>query len=166
MTGPAETDDPMVLARVETDTDRGDPAEREAVYAVFRQARNAPFAARGWAVVAAAEDGRAYLHKDGLRVIESVAQESDGRWWLHVSASREGRVPTWQDMMRVKREFIGPDREAYMIAPPEDRYVNLHSHVLHWWSCLEAPRGEVLPRFEGVVAESTHPLVPRGTRTI
>jgi len=83
----------------------------------------------------------------GLRVIESVSLESDLKRWHHVSVSRAARAPSWADMMMVKGDFIG-DREAYMVAPPASRYVNLHPHALHWWSCLDAPDGEVLPHFE------------------
>ncbi len=81
----------------------------------------------------------------GLRVIRSEALQDDGRWWAHVSVSRRDRkLPTWEQMAELKRLFLG-DVEAYMVHPPEARYVNI-AQVLHWFACLDEPGG-VLPDF-------------------
>lgn len=87
-------------------------------------------------------------HVRGVAVIYSHAEFSDGHEWLHVSVSkRDQTIPSWEEMMRVKNLFIGEDIEAYQVAPPKDRYVNINDGVLHWWACLGEPRG-VLPQFE------------------
>jgi hypothetical protein len=95
-------------------------------------------------------DGAAWTNiYDGLAVIESVAPEADGRFWHHVSVSTSTRtIPKWKELRQVKNTFIGEQLEAYVVFPPSDRYVNI-AEVLHLWVCLDAPRGEVLPRFEG-----------------
>jgi hypothetical protein len=80
---------------------------------------------------------------DGLRVLETIEKHS-GEEWHHVSASYHNRLPTWEDMREVKETFCGKDREAYMVLPPADRYVNDNSYVLHLWCCLDGP---VLPDF-------------------
>jgi len=80
---------------------------------------------------------------DDLRVLESL-ERHNGEEWLHVSASYATRLPTWEEMRQVKDTFIGKDREAYMILPPEERYVNDHPYVLHLWCCVDGP---VLPDF-------------------
>lgn len=85
-----------------------------------------------------------------LRVIETIADQRDGREWLHVSMSkRNGNVPSWQDLQDVRRAFIGEDRECYMVFPTQDRYVNI-GNVLHLYCCLSTPTG-VLPHFEGEI---------------
>lgn len=91
----------------------------------------------GWKVRSKAEDGCHYLRLDGLAVIASVAMESDGHHWLHVSASYPDRLPSWDNLKSVKALFIGKDREAIQILPPEAEYVNVHPHVLHLWCCLD-----------------------------
>lgn len=71
-----------------------------------------------------------------LRVIltvESVAGEN----WLHVSASRRDRIPSWEDMVMVKRLFVGSQRKALQVMPPDAEAVNIHPHVLHLWCCLD-----------------------------
>lgn len=112
----------------------------------------------GWDIVQVLPDGYACQSLDGLRVIVSGAVEADGRRWLHVSVSRSDRLPSWEDMTRVKALIIGPDRYAYQIHPPAILHVNLHPRVLHLWSCWDAPDGKVLPEFSS--------LLPDGRRSL
>lgn len=87
-------------------------------------------------------------HVRGLRVLYSHTDHYEGdREWLHVSVSRpaDWSLPSWDDMHRVKMQFIGEDFEAYLVHPPAARYVNI-AQVLHWWACLSVPDG-VLPDF-------------------
>ncbi len=65
------------------------------------------------------------------RVLQVIV--SWGFGWDHVSVSRANKVPCWDDMIHVKRICFEPEEPAYMLAPPESRYVNVHPHVLHWW---------------------------------
>lgn len=92
--------------------------------------------------------GAVWKHpRAGLRVIESVLRYDDGRYWHHVSVSRASRLPDWGDVKSVREIFIGLDVEAYMVLPPETRWVNDHPHVLHLWRCLDELEGCVLPDF-------------------
>jgi hypothetical protein len=81
---------------------------------------------------------------DTLLVIFSGQRERDGRRWAHVSMSRPSRLPSWDDVREVKDTFIGRDRRAIQILPPQAEYVNLHKNVLHLWHCLD---GDGLPDF-------------------
>lgn len=98
-----------------------------------------------WQEVEVRLDGRAYRNdRQGLRVIWSVAREQDGRLWQHVSVSHRARLPTWDELVRVKEWLIGRDVDAYQVLPARERWVNLHPHVLHLWRCLD---GDPLPDF-------------------
>lgn len=97
-----------------------------------------------WRLVKTAPDGATYRCGDGLAVIASVDQELDGKLWLHVSLSRAKRLPSYEDMTRVKRLFIGRQRYAYEVHAPEAKHVNIHPFCLHLWCCLDGP---VLPDF-------------------
>lgn len=79
----------------------------------------------------------------GLRVMETLERHNDEEW-LHVSCSYPTHLPSWDDMRAVKEAFCSSSREAYMVLPPESRYVNDHPHVLHLWCPVE---GAVLPDF-------------------
>lgn len=94
---------------------------------------------RDWRIVRNCDEGAIYFRADRLKVIMSCAQERDERVWLHVSLSRPDRMPTYDDMAEVKRVFIGPDKTAYQLFVPDTDHVNLHSHCLHLWSCLDGP---------------------------
>lgn len=78
----------------------------------------------------------------GLVVILSGEVHNDSRW-LHLSVSRQSRVPSYDDLCLVKRVFIG-DRKAIQVFPPKAEHVNIHNYCLHLWACLDA---DSLPDF-------------------
>ncbi len=84
-----------------------------------------------------------FLRRDGLKVI-FTADRYWGKTWLHVSMSRQKRLPSYEDMTDVKALFIGRDRQALQIFPPASKHVNIHNYCLHLWCALE---GDGLPDF-------------------
>ncbi len=97
-----------------------------------------------WVLIQRTPHGAIYGRvPDDLRVIETK-ESHDGAEWLHVSASRASGIPSWADMREVKDAFCGKEMEAYIILPPENRYVNDNSRVLHIWCPLAGP---LLPDF-------------------
>ena len=87
---------------------------------------------------------RWYRTRSGLVVCCSAAKYQDGRRWLHVSLSRRGRLPDWEDVKLVKDVVIGQERTALQVLPPKSKYVNQHPFCLHLWYCLD---GDVVPDF-------------------
>src|SRR5262245_50954608 len=82
-----------------------------------------------------AGDG-AIFKRGTLQVICSLSREEDGCLWVHVSAcgrlgERRFYLPNWEEMKRVKNDFIGPDAWAYQVFPSAKDYVNHHAYVLH-----------------------------------
>jgi hypothetical protein len=90
-----------------------------------------------------------------LTVISSVCYEKDGKLWLHVSLAHHKRMPSYDEIKLVKEHFIGKDKYAMLVFPPEDKFVNLHPFCLHLWHCID---GHPLPEFSA--------LLPSGARTI
>ena len=82
--------------------------------------------------------------RDRLTVLVSAHVEADGKRWVHVSASKPGRMPTYDDLAEVKRLFIGDERSAYQVFARADEHYNLHETCLHIWACLD---GDPLPDF-------------------
>ena len=87
----------------------------------------------GWTVLQPFGDGNAYRHRCGLRAIVTTADFPDGREWMHVSVSREDRLPSWDDLKFAKSTFVGDARYAYQVFPPASRHVNIHDFCLHLW---------------------------------
>ena len=90
----------------------------------------------------AADYMRAWEH-NGLMIIASVGKYEDGLEWLHVSVSRKSRIPSYEDITRVKRDFIGEDRKAITVLPEKKYHVNLHENCLHLFYSEDNP----LPEF-------------------
>lgn len=94
---------------------------------------------------------RGYLRRgDQLKVLVSATRgahpdDGDQRVWLHVSLSRRHRLPSYEDIVDVKRIFIGPDRQAIQFFTKESKHVNIDPYVLHLWCCVEGDDG--LPDF-------------------
>ncbi len=85
-------------------------------------------------------EARRYEHVFGLTVF--VTRENRGSnagTWLHVSVSRPNKLPSWGDVREVKDIFIGRDRCAIHMVPPEEYYVNLHPYTLHLFTRLDGP---------------------------
>lgn len=81
---------------------------------------------------------------DRLRVIFTGTTESDGKRWLHLSASFPNRLPNWDELKLVKDMFIGRDKLAVQVLPRAEEYVNCHPYALHLWTCLD---GDPVPDF-------------------
>jgi hypothetical protein len=65
-------------------------------------------------------------------VIVSQA-DHDGDEWIHASIARERHMPTYDDLVALKRGVFGPDRYAYQVFPPADQHVSIHDRALHLW---------------------------------
>ena len=84
-----------------------------------------------------------------LRFIVSEAVEMDGKRWLHASVSRvDGILPSYENLMSLKKYCIGEHKTALQVFPPKNKHVNIAGkwdlEVLHLWCCLD---GDVTPDF-------------------
>ena len=75
-----------------------------------------------------------------IQVLRSISTVQDGSQWIHVSLSRTDRLPTYEEMVKVKNEFIGGGREAYQVFARDEDHVNVHSKCLHLWSPIDGIR--------------------------
>ena len=81
-------------------------------------------------------DGTSFA-KNGLFIIASVQTEQDNKQWVHVSFSRQKKLPSYKDLILVKNTFIGKNKKAIQIFPEEDKHVNIMPYCLHLWHCLD-----------------------------
>jgi hypothetical protein len=87
---------------------------------------------------------RVYVRQGTTRVLVSAASYGDGKPWLHVSVSRRNhKLPSWTVLCEIKDLFIGPERTALQVFPPQSKHVSM-AEVLHLWHCLD---GDVTPDF-------------------
>lgn len=86
---------------------------------------------------------RAFRSIFGVCVLGSVEDRGpETGIWLHVSLSRMERLPNWREVREVKDLFIGRDRCAIHMLPPEAHYVNLHQFTFHLFTRLD---GDTVP---------------------
>lgn len=86
---------------------------------------------------------KAFVKFNGLLVVVSEA-EIDGYNWRHVSCSHKNKLPKWKELREVKDIFIGKNKRAIQVLPPEKEYVNIHNYCLHLWCNLDR---DILPDF-------------------
>jgi len=82
-----------------------------------------------------------------LQIIASDGAIHDGGdAWEHVSVSLPHRLPTWDEMCRVKDLFWDDSDCVVQFHPPRSDYVNNHSRCLHLWRlpAVEFPRPPAL----------------------
>ena len=82
---------------------------------------------------------------NGLIILASAGEYDDGKEWLHVSVSRKSRLPTYEELIRIKRDFIGDAKKAVFVLPEKEKHVNIHNYCLHLFYSAENP----LPDFTG-----------------
>ena len=82
---------------------------------------------------------------NGLIILASAGEYDDGKEWLHVSVSRKRRLPTYEELTRIKRDFIGKDKKAVFVLPEKEKHVNIHNFCLH----LVYSAANPLPDFTG-----------------
>ena len=88
--------------------------------------------------------GRAWQSNRGLFVLVSI-DELEGTEFVHLSVSRKGRLPAWDELRAVKNLFIGRERQAMQVLPRESEWTSIHPYCLHLWSNLSQP--DWLPDF-------------------
>jgi hypothetical protein len=99
----------------------------------------------GWHLTEERLDGARWdNHKKRLIVIASIAKEQDGKTWMHLSMSHHRRVPTYDELVYLKRHWAGEDRKCIMVLPKKEEHVNINPRVLHLFCCLD---GDPLPDF-------------------
>lgn len=109
------------------------------------------FKHEGWTLTEERTDGTAWKKRikgKDYCVISSRGLELDGKRWLHISMSIWNKsayvIPSYDDLIMVKKMFIGPNAKAIQVFPEESKHVNIHPYVLHLWCCLD---GDPLPDF-------------------
>lgn len=87
-----------------------------------------------------------------LRVLRSIATMRNGDTWVHISVTHKNRLPSWEELARIKSEFIGGDKEALHMIPKKDDHVNLHQRCMHLWS-PQVVKTPALPNLQDLALE-------------
>ncbi len=130
------------------------PEQIEAVEKIARVDDNVVRAAMSrvppaWKIIQHMPAGGAFV-RGTLQVLYTVQRYDDGRIWVHASVcGRTGQsawyLPSFEDLKRVKHDFIGEDRWAYQVFPSAKDYVNQHPYVLHLYALMDG--SPALPDF-------------------
>jgi hypothetical protein len=81
---------------------------------------------------------KAYAFESTSGLLVMIGEEKiEGKWWRHVSVSRQDRIPNYADLGSVKSAFIGDHRAAIQVFPKKDEHVNIHPRCLHLWSPVD-----------------------------
>lgn len=62
--------------------------------------------------------------------ISIILTENDGNG-LHLSLAHPRRLPTWDEVKRVRYELLPANRTFAMLLPPREQYVNAHEFCFH-----------------------------------
>jgi hypothetical protein len=54
---------------------------------------------------------------------------------LHMSISHPSRYPNWDEIAAARYRLIPTDRDAVMVLPPEDEYINHHEFCFQVYEC-------------------------------
>jgi hypothetical protein len=97
-----------------------------------------------WSVPIATIAGWGYRNIDGDGTVIVSTGWFDGIEWKHASMTRDGRVPSYEDLCRLRRAVFG-DGWAYQVFAPPNQHINHHDYALHLWGRADGARA--LPDF-------------------
>lgn len=86
-----------------------------------------------------------HKHEDGSVIVSTANHE--GAEWTHASMAYRDRVPTYDELVRLKRAVWGSGGWAMQVFPPEREHVNIHPYALHLWGPANGQRPEGIPDF-------------------
>lgn len=82
--------------------------------------------------------------KDPLRVIVSIDDYRDETGaWLHLSISRQTRIPSWEDIVIARDELGYAEFLFVQILAPKSFWLNVHNYCMHLQSRLDR---DTIPR--------------------
>jgi hypothetical protein len=78
-----------------------------------------------------------YYSNTMIKVVISIdTADDDAGHWIHMSVSRMGRIPSWDELKKAKETFFG-NRPAIQLFPPKESWLNI-AECLHLFSRLDA----------------------------
>jgi hypothetical protein len=87
-----------------------------------------------------------FIIPDHSDLLFCIAADGAETGWDHVSISvrnKRGlplrRVPSWEQMCRIKDLFWTEEETVVQFHPPKPEYVNNHAFCLHLWSSVKTP---------------------------
>lgn len=83
------------------------------------------------------DGGMGFIYLNGIKAKPAVVVWSNGNGWEHVSVSFEKRVPTWDEMCKIKELFWNDDETVVQFHPKKSEYVNIHPYCLHLWKPID-----------------------------
>lgn len=84
-------------------------------------------------------EGQASFYTDrGHNILRSIETQDHGRL-LHVSISHPDRYPTWEEIKEAKDYFFGDEKDAIMVFPRRELWVNIAPNCFHLWELPRIP---------------------------
>lgn len=80
---------------------------------------------------------KTYMGTNGIGVV--MSEDNTPKWGKlkHVSISKPDRYPTWDEIIAIKLLLFGDRKDAMMVMPKREDYVNVHKFCFHIWECPE-----------------------------
>lgn len=83
---------------------------------------------------------KAWQHyRSRMTVLRSLTQMQNGDVFIHISAAHHADQVTWDDLVKVKREFLNHE-PAYHVIVSEKDHVNVHWNCFHLWQPVGTAR--------------------------
>lgn len=87
------------------------------------------------------DGGSGFFTNDSLKGATVIWSYAGG--WEHVSICPDNRVPTWDEMCKLKDMFWNEDEAVVQFHPPKSEYVNNVKNCLHLWKPIEKYSGKL-----------------------
>lgn len=79
------------------------------------------------------DGGCGHVYLNGTKKEPATVVWSFGGGWDHVSVSYRNRIPTWEEMCKIKDMFFDEEEVVVQYHPKKSEYKNLCETCLHLW---------------------------------
>lgn len=77
--------------------------------------------------------GTGLITYGSLKNCSVIWSREEGGLYDHVSIAPKNRMPSWDELCKVKDMFFYDEEECFQVFPKKSEYVNIHKYCLHIW---------------------------------
>lgn len=79
--------------------------------------------------------------KTSMNIVSSIITLKGGQQYIEIDISKDGRFPDWPEVRTAKNAFIGKDKEAFCVIPPDEYWNDFKCHTICLLSKWESGNG-------------------------
>lgn len=104
----------------------------------------------GWKLYSSSQTHELWISRKRKLSVMVTFELHHEKLWKHCSISSPKRLPTYYELVYMRKIWMGEEIAALMVLPTTEFHVNTDPNCLHLYACLH-PSGNGLPEFSYIL---------------